>query len=103
MGVTAATTTASATTTATATARIVVQATPAEKRAISIKAKAMGVSLSELMRLGANAYSPDSSQAELATLADAAFAAAERSCASIDDSLAFIAKSNARIAKMERR
>lgn len=89
--------------TANATARIVVQATPAEKRAISSKAKALGLPLSELMRLGANAYNSDSSQAELATLADAAFAAAERSCASIDDSLAFIAKSNARIAKMERR
>ena len=92
-----------ATANANATARIVVQATPAEKRAISNKAKALGLPLSELMRLGANAYNADSSQVELATLADAAFASAERSCAAIDDSLAFIAKSNARIAKMERR
>ena len=89
--------------TATATSRIVVQATPAEKRAISDKAKALGLPISELMRLGANAYSSDASQNELASLADAAHASAERSCAAIDDSLAFIAKSNARIAKMERR
>ena len=88
---------------ATATARIVVQATPAEKRAISNKAKTMGLPISELMRLGANAYNSDATQNELANLADAAHAAAERSCAAIDDSLAFIAKSNARIAKMERR
>jgi hypothetical protein len=39
----------------------------------------------------------------LAALADAAKGAADRSCSAIDDSLAFIAASNVRIAKMERR
>lgn len=87
----------------TATARIVVQATTAEKKAIASKAKALGLPISELMRRGANAYSVDEAQAELAALADAAHAAAERSCAAIDDSLDFITKSNARIARMERR
>jgi hypothetical protein len=86
-----------------ATARIVVQATPAEKRAISSKAKTLGISAGELMRRGASAYAPESAQDELAALADAARDAADRSCAAIDDSLAFIAASNARIAKMERR
>ncbi len=89
--------------TAVATSRIVVQATPAEKRAITTKAKALGLPISELMRRGATAYTADDSQAELATLADAAKAAADRSCSAIDDSIAFIAASNARIAKMERR
>jgi len=86
-----------------ATERIVVQATSAEKIAIASKAKALGLSISELMRRGARAYSVDQPQGELDTLADAALAAAERSCAAIDDSLDFIAKSNARIERMERR
>jgi hypothetical protein len=88
---------------AVATARIVVQATPAEKRAITTKAKAMGLPISELMRRGATAYTADDTHAELAALADVAKGAADRSCSAIDDSLAFIAASNARIAKMERR
>ena len=54
----------SATVVANATSRIVVQATPAEKRAISNKAIALGLPISELMRLGANAYSSDASQNE---------------------------------------
>jgi hypothetical protein len=88
---------------AAATARIVVQATPTEKRSISAKAKSLGIPVSELMRRSANAFSPDADQAELAVLADAAHAAAERSCKAIDDSLAFIAASEKRIAKMEGR
>ena len=88
---------------ANATARIVVQATPAEKRAISNKAKTLGIPVGELMRRGARAYAPESAQSELAVLADAARDAAERSCVAIDNSLAYIAASNARIAKMERR
>jgi len=95
--------TVSANTSGNATARIVVQATPAEKRAISSKAKTLGISAGELMRRGANAYAPESAQDELAVLADAARDAADRSCAAIDESLTFIAASNARIAKMERR
>jgi hypothetical protein len=87
---------------ANATARIVVQATPQEKRVIASKAKALGMPVSELMRRGATAYLGDDSETELATLADAARAAADRSCAAIDDSLSFIAASDARIAKMER-
>jgi hypothetical protein len=93
---------ASATPVTHATARIVVQATPLEKRTIASKAKALGMPVSELMRRGATAYLGDDSETELATLADAARDAADRSCAAIDDSLSFIAASNARIAKMER-
>jgi hypothetical protein len=87
--------------TASATARIVVQATPTEKRSISAKAKSLGIPVSELMRRSANAFTPEADQAALAALADAAHTAAERSCEAIDDSLAFIAASEKRIAKME--
>jgi hypothetical protein len=92
---------AASATKATAIARIVVQATPLEKRNITSKAKALGIPVSELMRRGASAYTGDDSQVELAALADAAKAAADRSCAAIDDSLEFIAASNARIMQME--
>jgi hypothetical protein len=84
-----------------ATARIVVQVTPAEKRSISSKAKSLGIPVSALMRTSASAFAPEDEQADLAVLADAAHAASERSCKAIDDSLAFIAASEKRIAKME--
>jgi hypothetical protein len=82
--------------------RIVVQATPQEKKAIVAKAKRLGLPISELMRRGASAYRAAPSDEELGALADAALAAASRAAASIDDALAFIEASNARIASMER-
>ena len=88
---------------ATATARIVVQATPAEKRSIAAKAKGLGIPVSELMRRGAQSYTADDTHEELAQLADQAKSAADRACAAIDASLDFVTASNARIAKMERR
>ena len=88
---------------AAATLRIVVQATPQEKSAIAAKAKKLGLPISELMRRGAAAYESQQADDELGALADAAKAAAERAGAAIDDSLAFIAESNERIAAMERR
>ena len=86
---------------ATAVERIVVQATPQEKKAIMAKAKRLGMPLSELMRRGASAYQTTQSDDELGALADAAKAAAERASASIDDTLAFIEASNKRIAALE--
>lgn len=86
---------------ATAIARIVVQATAEDKKAIVSKAKRLKLPVSELMRRGAFAYELDESDEELAILADAAKAAAERSSAAIDDALDFIAASNRRIAAME--
>ena len=65
------------------------------------KAKRLGMPLSELMRRGASAYQTTQSDDELGALADAAKAAAERASASIDDTLAFIAASNKRIAALE--
>jgi len=83
--------------------RIVVQATPQEKKAIMAKAKKLGLPISELMRRGATAYKTAKDDEELGTLADAAKAAADRASASIDDALDFIAASNKRIAALEAR
>ncbi|MGQ9686343.1 MAG: hypothetical protein ACUVT2_08575 [Thiobacillaceae bacterium] len=86
---------------AAAVARIVVQTTPQDKKAIADKAKKLDIPVSELMRRGAFAYDGGQTDAELAALADAAQAAAERAAAAIDDALAYIEASNRRIAEME--
>ncbi len=86
---------------ATATERIVLQATPKEKQAISAKAKRFGISTGELLRRAAAAYTSPNEDAELGVLADAALAAANRMSASIDEVDAFIEVSNKRIAAME--
>lgn len=85
----------------TAVHRIVVQATPQDKRAIAAKAKQLDMPVSELMRRGAFAYQTDESDAEMSELADTAKGAADRAGAAIDDALAFIEASNRRIAAME--
>lgn len=87
--------------TATAIERIVVQATPLEKKSISAKAKKLGISIAELMRRGAASYTPAAEDEELGKLADAAKAAADRASDSIDDALAFCEASNKRIAAKE--
>lgn len=81
--------------------RIVVQATAAEKMAISAKAKKLGLPMSELMRRGATAYRSTEADKDLGALADAARSAAERGAASIDSALEFIDASNKRIAALE--
>lgn len=81
--------------------RIVVQTTPQDKKAFVAKAKRLDLPLSELMRRGALAYQSSETDAELASLADAAKAAADKAGAAIDDALDFIAASNERIAAME--
>jgi hypothetical protein len=84
-----------------AIARIVVQATREEKKAISAKAKKLGLPVSELMRRGATAYKSAESDEELGAIADAAMAAANRASVAIDDVVAFVDASNKRIAAME--
>ena len=86
-----------------ATERIVVQATPQEKKVISAKAKKLGLPISELMRRGAVAYESGESDAELAALADAARGSADRAGAAIDAALDFITASERRISAMEAR
>lgn len=84
-----------------ATERIVVQATPDEKKAIAAKAKKLGLPISELMRRGAKAYQPAESDTELGVVADAALAAANRASLAIDEVLTFVEASEKRIAAME--
>lgn len=84
-----------------ATERIVVQATPQDKRRIAAKAKRLGLAVSELMRRGAVAYESGDFDAQMAALADAATGAADRAGAAIDAALDFIAASEKRIAAME--
>jgi hypothetical protein len=55
-----------------------------------------------LVRRGAAAYESERADEELGAPADAARTAADRAGAAIDDSLAFIEASNARIPAMER-
>ena len=86
---------------AAATERIVVQATAQDKKAIAAKARRLDLPVSELMRRGAFAYQTSQADDELAALADAARAAAERAAASNDDALDFIEASNRRIAAMD--
>ena len=86
---------------AAAVERIVVQATPQDKKAIAAKAKKLDLPISELMRRGAFAYETSEADGELSALADAAKRAADHAGASIDDALDFIAASNKRIAAME--
>jgi len=81
--------------------RIVVQATPQEKKAISAKAKRLGLPVSELMRRGATAYTTAESDEAVSVVADAAMAAANRAAGAIDDMLAFVEASNKRIDAME--
>ena len=86
---------------AAAVERIVVQATPQEKKAIMAKARKLRLPISELMRRGAASYVSAETDEELGALADAAKAAADRAGASIDEALAFIDASNKRIASLE--
>lgn len=81
--------------------RIVVQATSTEKKAISAKAKKLGLPVSELMRRGAASYNSEKEDEELGVLAGAAMAAANRASDSIDETLAYVDASNKRIAAME--
>ncbi len=86
---------------AAAVERIVVQATPQDKKAIAAKAKKLDIPISELMRRGAFAYNAGESEAELDALAVAAKSAADRAGQAIDEALDFIEASNKRIADME--
>ncbi len=81
--------------------RIVVQASSDDKLNFVAKAKHFGLSMSELMRRGAAAYTDDSQDQEMIGLADRAKKAADGAGKAIDDALAFIKASNARIAAME--
>lgn len=83
----------------TATARIVVRVTPAKKRALFAKARALAIPVAELMRRGAQEYRCDTRN-DLEALAAAARGAVDRCDAAIDDAFAYVKASNKRIAKL---
>lgn len=88
---------------AVAVERIVVQVPPSQKKAFMSKAKRLGLNLSELMRRGATAYSPEEAEAEFDALAEKIVGSTTEARAALDDALAFVAESNKRIAAMEER
>lgn len=88
---------------AVAVERIVVQVPPSEKKAFMSKAKRLGLNLSELMRRGASAYSPEEDEGELNALVEKIIESTAEAEAALDDALAFVAESNKRIAAMEGR
>lgn len=90
--------------------RIVVQASPADKASFVVKAKDLGVSLSELMRSAAKMYGNDSMlgltgkglDKDLPQVERLLIESTERSITVIADALDFIEHSNLRIAAMEK-
>lgn len=79
---------------------ILVRISSEDKQALTSLARELGISVSELMREGALAYGESKKFDELAALADAAKSAAQDSCTVIDETLAYVRQSNARIDAM---
>jgi len=81
----------------------VVQMTRAEKRAIAEAARRFGLNVSELMRAAARRYEPTEAEGQL----DVLLAEVKRSTAqahtALDDALAFVEASEARIKTMSER
>ena len=86
---------------ATATSRIPVLVTAAQKARIEKMAKAAGVSTSEYIRRAAEAYRPSEDEALLEGLLGQVMKTTARAASELDKTLAFIAASQARIAKIE--
>lgn len=86
---------------ATATARVPVLMSPMEKNLFAEKAQQAGISLGELFRRGAASYQTREND----TLLEGMIIQMQKSTAqaenAIDDALAFVEKSNRRIAQME--
>lgn len=81
---------------------VVVQIAPEDKRRIAAKAKNLDMSLSELMRRAAFAYTTKEDDAVLGMSAEAVKKSANSSAASIADTMSFIKESNLRVAAMGR-
>ncbi len=86
---------------AAATERVPVLMTPAEKKRVVSKAKKSGLTTGEYMRRAAEGYRPAEDDKALKAMIDEMSKATESAEKAIDDALAFVAKSNKRIAKME--
>ena len=84
-----------------ATARVPVLMTTKEKAQIAKKAKQAGISMGEYLRRAAKSFSPSENDAALEAMIDQMLKATKRADQAIEDTLAFVAASNQRIAKME--
>jgi len=86
---------------AAATERVPVLMTPAEKRRVVSKARKAGLTIGEYMRRAAEKYRPDEDDTALAAMIDEMNKATENAEKAIDDTLAFVAASNQRVATLE--
>jgi hypothetical protein len=82
------------------TERIVVQVTPAQKRAIGSTAKRLGLNVSELIRQAAEGFTPAEDEREVYALIDRMNASTKEANDALDDALSFVIESNKRIAAM---
>lgn len=87
---------------ATATERIPVLVTPQEKAQIAHMAKESNLSMGEYLRRAAAAFQTSEDEKLLAGMIDQMVATTERAGKAIDDALAFVAASQARIEAQER-
>ncbi|TCJ20160.1 ribbon-helix-helix protein, CopG family [Parasulfuritortus cantonensis] len=85
----------------TATARIPVLVSPQEKTRIAQLAKASGISMGEFLRRAAISFQPSEDEALLVGLIDQMEKSTAEAGAAIDDALAFVEASNARIERIE--
>lgn len=87
-----------------ATARIPLQVEQTEKQAIADKAKAVGMSVNDYVRTAVRSYNPNSvKEKEIDALLAEVNKSVTRAETALDDTLAFIAASQKRIAQMERK
>jgi hypothetical protein len=84
-----------------ATQRIPVLVTPEEKEQISNLAKDAGLSMGEYFRRAVTAFRPSEDEALLEGMIEQMKKTAALAEAAIDETLAFVAASNERIAQME--
>ena len=83
--------------------RIVIQVTPAEKESIVKRAEKARLNISEFMRRAAKSFRNGPEDQQLSALLARAEKAARESIAMMDETLAFVAASDKRIAKLESR
>jgi phosphate uptake regulator len=87
---------------AVATERIVVQVTPAQKKAINSTAKRLGLNVSELMRQAVKGFQTKSDNDDLEALIERVNLSSKEASDALDDALAFVRKSNKRLAAMNK-
>ncbi|MEA3412527.1 MAG: hypothetical protein U9R74_13455 [Pseudomonadota bacterium] len=86
---------------ASATERVPVLMTPAEKKRVVSRARKAGLTTAEFMRRAAEGYRPAEDDKALEAMIDEMNKATGNAAKAIDDTLAFVAASIKRIAKLE--